>query len=107
MQRQVGWPAPCRHWVLRAVGADGWALGGRRYNRGVLKPHSKAPRGLVALGSAAILAVYGAGYTRTRTTGSRFAETPAIRRPAPPGAMANTVSVPATQPALSSPHEAA
>jgi len=67
--------------------------GSRRYNREVLKPHSKAPRGLVALGSAAIMAVYGAGYARTRTTGSRFAETPAIRRPTPPAQVANTGSI--------------
>ena len=72
---------------------------GRRYNRGVLKPHSKAPRGLVALGSVAIIAVYGAGYARTRTAGSRFAETPALRRPAPPAAMVKTAAVRASEPA--------
>jgi uncharacterized protein with FMN-binding domain len=58
----------------------------------VLKLHSKAPRGLVALGSAAIIGVYGAGYARTRTAGSRFAETPAIRRPADPAAVAPTAT---------------
>jgi uncharacterized protein with FMN-binding domain len=55
-----------------------------RYNPVVLKPRTKAPAGLLALGSAAIIAVYSVGYARTRGPGIRFAETPAIRRPARP-----------------------
>jgi uncharacterized protein with FMN-binding domain len=63
-----------------------------RYNPDVLKPRTKAPAGLLALGSAAIIAVYSVGYARTRAPGVRFAETPAIRRPAqpPPGRTAPT-----------------
>jgi uncharacterized protein with FMN-binding domain len=39
---------------------------------------------LVALSSAAVLSVYGAGYVRTRAAAERFAEEPVRRRPAAP-----------------------
>lgn len=39
---------------------------------------------LVALGSAAVLAVYAAGYMRTRSAAQRWADEGAERRPAPP-----------------------
>jgi uncharacterized protein with FMN-binding domain len=35
------------------------------------------------LSSAAVIAVYGAGYTRTRSAAARFEHEPALRRPAP------------------------
>lgn len=49
----------------------------------MLKSHSKAPHRLIALSSAAVIAVYGAGYTRTRSAAARFEHEPALRRPAP------------------------
>ncbi len=42
---------------------------------------------LVALSSAAVLAVYGAGYVRTRAAAERFAEEPVRRRPVVPPAI--------------------
>jgi uncharacterized protein with FMN-binding domain len=39
---------------------------------------------LVAIGSAAVLAVYAAGYARTRSAAQRWADEGAERRPAPP-----------------------
>ena len=77
------------------------ALAGRsgRYNPVVLKPRTKAPAGLLALGSAAIIAVYSVGYARTRGPGVRFAETPAIRRPArPPEAATASAGQPVAPP---------
>jgi uncharacterized protein with FMN-binding domain len=45
--------------------------------------NSKVPPNLVALGTAAVLTVYGAGYWRTRAAAERFADD-TRRRPAPP-----------------------
>ena len=45
-------------------------------------PHKKVGNGLVALGSAAVLAVYTAGYVRTRTAADRLAMQSDARRPA-------------------------
>ena len=45
-------------------------------------PHKKAGNGLVALGSAAVLAVYTAGYLRTRTAADRLAMQSEARRTA-------------------------
>jgi uncharacterized protein with FMN-binding domain len=61
---------------------------------------------LVALSSAAVLSVYGAGYVRTRAAAERFAEEPVRRRPevpaviqaVPPAAAAGS-AVPAGAPA--------
>jgi len=51
----------------------------------VVKSHSKAPRGLVALGAAAVIAVYAAGFVRTRAAAARWSpDTPSLRRPAAP-----------------------
>ena len=49
-----------------------------------MKENKKVANGLVALSSAAILAVYAAGYLRTRSAADRFALEAAERRPAPP-----------------------
>lgn len=51
------------------------------------RPAPRARNNLVALGTAAVLAVYAAGFDRTRAAAQRFAETDAAqRRPAPPSA---------------------
>jgi uncharacterized protein with FMN-binding domain len=52
---------------------------------------------LVALGSAAVLAVYTAGYARTRSAAQRFATESADRRPPPesPGPVAQHAAAPA------------
>ncbi|HEY6356832.1 MAG TPA: hypothetical protein VIX35_01225, partial [Vicinamibacterales bacterium] len=50
-----------------------------------MKSHSKAPRGLVALGAAAVIAVYAAGFVRTRSAAARWLpDAPGLRRPAVP-----------------------
>lgn len=46
--------------------------------------HKKVANSLVALSSAAVLAVYTAGYMRTRSAADRFALQAAVRRPAIP-----------------------
>jgi uncharacterized protein with FMN-binding domain len=57
---------------------------------------------LVALSSAAVLIVYGAGYARTRAAAERFAAEPVRRRPAPPAqiraAAPPVVAAPAVSP---------
>jgi uncharacterized protein with FMN-binding domain len=55
--------------------------------------HKKISNGLVALSSAAILAVYTAGYVRTKSAADRFARQAETRRPAIP---APSTSAPAT-----------
>jgi len=45
--------------------------------------HKKVANSLVALSSAAVLAVYSAGYLRTRSAADRFAVQAAVRRPSP------------------------
>jgi uncharacterized protein with FMN-binding domain len=42
---------------------------------------ARPPQHLLALSSAAILAVYGAGYARTRDAAAKFSDEPATRRP--------------------------
>jgi uncharacterized protein with FMN-binding domain len=60
-----------------------------------MKTHSKAPRGLVALGAAAVIAVYAAGFVRTRSAAARWSpDTPGLRRPASPS-VAGMVAAPA------------
>lgn len=54
-------------------------------------PNKKVANGLLALSSAAVLAVYAAGYTRTRAAADRFTHEAGARRPvvpAPPAAAA-------------------
>jgi uncharacterized protein with FMN-binding domain len=51
--------------------------------------HKKVANGLVALGSAAVLAVYTAGYLRTKSAADRFAVQASARRPAIPGPQAS------------------
>ena len=63
---------------------------------------------LVALGSAAVLSVYAAGYTRTRAAAQAFADEAPARRPAPPASTNPPPAPPvaeaaATKPAASSP----
>ena len=48
-------------------------------------PHKKVSNSLVALSSAAVLAVYSAGYIRTKSAADRFAVQADARRPAIPG----------------------
>jgi uncharacterized protein with FMN-binding domain len=55
---------------------------------------------LVALSSAAVLAVYGAGYARTRAAAERFAEEPVRRRPAVPAVIQAATPVASTGPAI-------
>jgi uncharacterized protein with FMN-binding domain len=52
---------------------------GERYNPRVAD--KKVANGVVALGSVAVMAVYGAGYAKTRAAADRFAEQAAERRP--------------------------
>ena len=55
---------------------------------------------LVAIGTAAVLTVYSAGYARTRDAARRFAEADqAVRRPTPPVIPAGDSSVSVAQPA--------
>ena len=51
--------------------------------------HKKVANGLVALGSAAVLAVYTAGYLRTKSAADRFAVQASARRPAIPALQAS------------------
>ncbi len=69
--------------------------GPRNVNR---KKRRTATNNLVALGSAAVLAVYAAGYDRTRSAAQRFAAETAERRPAVP-----TAGIGAVQPASAPP----
>lgn len=61
----------------------------------------RSKNNLVALGSAAVLAIYAAGYIRTRSAAQRLAE-PEHRRPVAPDRAANP---PAAQPAVPGPAE--
>lgn len=63
----------------------------------------RSKNNLVALGSAAVLAIYAAGYIRTRSAAQRLAE-PEHRRPVAPDRAANP---PAAQPAVPAPAEPA
>jgi uncharacterized protein with FMN-binding domain len=68
-------------------------------------PDKKVSNSLVALGSAAVLAVYTAGYVRTKSAADRFSVQAAVRRPAipaPPSA-APVVAAPVPAPILASP----
>jgi uncharacterized protein with FMN-binding domain len=42
---------------------------------------TKAPHHLLALSSAAVMAIYGAGFLRTRAAAAKFSDAPAMRRP--------------------------
>jgi uncharacterized protein with FMN-binding domain len=69
-------------------------------------PRKKVANGLVALSSAAVLAVYSAGYLRTRPAADRFALQAAGRRqtaPVPPTAAAPTVDSPTVAPGIVAP----
>lgn len=74
-------------------------------------PNKKVANSLVALSSAAVLAVYAAGYVRTRPAANRFAQQAAERRPAAP--VTPTVAASAassratTVPAAAAPSQAA
>lgn len=70
--------------------------------------HKKVANSLVALSSAAVLAVYTAGYLRTRSAADRFAVQAAVRRPSPvsPPSAASTVDSPPAK-ATTSPEVAA
>jgi uncharacterized protein with FMN-binding domain len=48
--------------------------------------NKKVANGVVALGSAAVMAIYGAGYAKTRAAADRFAQQAAERRPHIPAA---------------------
>jgi uncharacterized protein with FMN-binding domain len=69
----------------------------------------KVANSVVALSSAAVLAVYGAGYSRTRAAADRFAQQAAERRPhiptpvSAPESAAQPVDAPAIVPAAPSP----
>jgi uncharacterized protein with FMN-binding domain len=68
------------------------------------RSNKKVANGLVALSSAAVLAVYAAGYQRTRTAADRFAVQAEGRRtalPAPPVAAVPVMPAPAPPPASS------
>ena len=70
-----------------------------RYNRGQVSDsgsHKKVANSLVALSSAAVLAVYTAGYLRTKSAADRFAVQAAVRRPTPasPPSVASAVGSP-------------
>jgi uncharacterized protein with FMN-binding domain len=71
----------------------------RPYNDGA---HVK--RSLIALSSAAVLGVYGAGYVKTRAAAERFADQSGRRRPAaaPVPAIGPAPATPAAQPATAS-----
>jgi uncharacterized protein with FMN-binding domain len=58
--------------------------------------HKKVANSLVALSSAAVLAVYTAGYLRTKSAADRFAVQAAVRRPSPasPPSAASAVDSP-------------
>ena len=55
---------------------------------------------LVALSSAAVLSVYGAGYVRTRAAAERFEEEPVRRRPAAPAVIQAAPHTAASGPAV-------
>ena len=64
--------------------------------------NKKVANGLVALSSAAVLAVFAAGYTRTRAAADRFAVQSDARRPvipAPPVATTPPITAASTKPA--------
>ncbi len=65
------------------------------------EPHKKVASGLVALSAAAVLAVYSAGYVRTKAAADRFALQAEGRRPAAPAPApaAPPVTEAATRPA--------
>ena len=72
--------------------------------------NKKVANSLVAMSSAAVLAVYAAGYTRTRSAAQQLETQSVERRPANPAPLrAATLPVPATAAALSEPatHETA
>ena len=60
--------------------------------------HKKVANGLVALGSAAVLAVYTAGYLRTKSAADRFAVQASARRPAIPAPQASAPTAIETPP---------
>jgi uncharacterized protein with FMN-binding domain len=63
------------------------------------KSHSKkVSRSLVALSSAAVLAVYTAGFIRTKAAADRFLDEPVRRRPVAPIAMVGDVAAPPAVP---------
>ena len=66
--------------------------------------NKKVANGLVALSAAAVLAVYSAGYVRTRSAADRFALQAEGRRPAAPVpatlSVSETPKAPAAEPAL-------
>jgi uncharacterized protein with FMN-binding domain len=64
--------------------------------------HKKVANSLVALSSAAVLAVYTAGYLRTKSAADRFAVQAAVRRPlpSPPSAPAAVNTQPTTAPEI-------
>lgn len=64
------------------------------------KSGGRPRHGIVALSSAAVLAVYSAGYIRSRDAARRFDEQDAARIHAVPLSRLQPVSVPATPPAL-------
>ncbi len=53
-------------------------------------PKGKVANSLVAVSSAAVLAVYAAGYSRTRSAAAKFESQATDRRPAPPAPVAQT-----------------
>jgi uncharacterized protein with FMN-binding domain len=61
--------------------------------------HKKVANSLVALSSAAVLAVYTAGYLRTKSAADRFAVQAAVRRPPPasPPSVPSAIDLPATK----------
>ena len=60
--------------------------------------HKKVANSLVALGSAAVLAVYTAGYLRTKSAADRFAVQASARRPAIPAPQASAPTAIETPP---------
>ena len=73
-------------------------------------PHKKVSNGLLALGSAAVLAVYTAGYVRTRTAADRLAMQSDARRPPAPAqtvAVAHIDEAPVVAPAVEAKRAAA
>jgi len=59
--------------------------------------NSRMQRGLVAMGTVAVLTVYSAGYEKTRAAAQRFADEDAVRRPPPPPVAGNVVATPAVE----------
>ena len=60
---------------------------------------------LMGLGSAAVVAVYAAGYQRTRAAAQRFADESSARRPASPVATTGEIGAPSPRPAASAARE--